>query len=301
MKILFDNVNPNSKSGPNSFARKLISEIDPKVHQVGFQVSDSFFPDVQLSFICSFYKFSPIVQRLDGIYFNLDQDYEQLNQPILDTFQMSDAVIYQTDFNKKLSEKWFGEHNRSFVIRNGAPVNLISDIEPLKNNKLDEFENIWTCASSWRPHKRLSENVRYFLESSSINDCLVIAGSNPDYEIVHPRVFYAGMLDWHSLISLYKRSSHFIHLAWLDHCPNVVIDARASGCHIVCSSSGGTAEIAGKDSTIIQEDEWDLNPVKLYSPPIMDFSNKTNTDFDSEIDMSLVASRYIKILEEVSS
>jgi Glycosyltransferase len=146
----------------------------------------------------------------------------------------------------------------------------------------------------------LSENVRYFLEVAGEKDCLVIAGGNPDYQIVHPRVFYAGQLDWKSLISLYKRSSHFIHLSWLDHCPNVVIDARAAGCHIICSSSGGTSEIAGTKSTIIKEEEWDLTPLKLYSPPEIDFSNFYSQDFSSEIDMHTVSEEYIKVLKEVS-
>ena len=42
------------------------------------------------------------------------------------------------------------------------------------------------------------------------------------------------------IYKMYKASTHFVHLAWLDHCPNVVVDARASGCKIVCSSAGGT-------------------------------------------------------------
>ena len=39
-----------------------------------------------------------------------------------------------------------------------------------------------------------------------------------------------------TLLSLYKRSKYFIHLAWLDHCPNVVVDARASGLIVIGST-----------------------------------------------------------------
>ena len=155
-------------------------------------------------------------------------------------------------------------------------------------------------ASHWRPHKRLGENIRYFLEMSSEDDAMIIAGNNYEkYYIDHPRVFYAGHLNWAQLISIYKRSKYFIHLSYLDHCPNVVVDARACGCHIVCSSSGGTKEIAGTDSTVILEDEWDFSPIRLYHPPDMDFSKFKKGESDSEINIENVAETYFKAFNEV--
>ena len=97
---------------------------------------------------------------------------------------------------------------------------------------------------------------------------------------------------------MYKASSYFVHLAWLDHCPNVVVDARASGCKIVCSSSGGTKEIAGLSAVVIEEDEWGFEPVELYSPPPMDFSRKIKNIYDSDYNMESVAAQYKKVLEE---
>ena len=85
------------------------------------------------------------------------------------------------------------------------------------------------------------------------------------------RVVFLGELDYMSLLSLYKRSSTFIHLAYLDHCPNVVVDAQAADCKIICSSTGGTKEIVS-NGIIIHEKEWDFKPTKLYSPPAIDFS-----------------------------
>ena len=191
MKILLDNVNIKSSSGPNSFAKKLKYQLEKTDHDIGFSVSKDFFPDVQLSFIASYYKFAPIVQRLDGIYFNLDQDYMSLNDSILSTYQASSHVIFQSDFNKRLIEKWFGDHENSHVIRNGADIEKISQINTLDNIALDKFENVWTCASSWRPHKRLAENIRYFLENSGESDCLVVAGENPDSKSLSDRIFYS--------------------------------------------------------------------------------------------------------------
>ena len=112
MKIFFDNVNFNSSSGPNGFGKKLAFMIE-KDNQVFSSVEDLIKikekPDVQLSFIQATCRLAPIVQRLDGIYFNSEQDFNSLNLPIESTYQMSSAVIFQSDLKKCLYAQmgWF--------------------------------------------------------------------------------------------------------------------------------------------------------------------------------------------------
>ena len=231
-------------------------------------------------------------------YFNSEQDFKELNRSILETYNKSRGVIFQSNFNKKLTFEYFGEHQNSIVIHNGADLEYIDRTPILTNEVLDSYENVWCCASSWRPHKRLDENIRYFLEHSSEKDCLIVAGSGDQPQRQeHDRVYYVGNLPIKALISLYKRSKYFVHLAYLDHCPNVVVDASACGCHIICSSSGGTKEVAG-DATVIEEDVWDLKPIKLYEPPKMDFTRKIKNKLRNNIDMNYVAAQYEKFLGE---
>ena len=156
---------------------------------------------------------------------------------------------------------------------------------------------MWLCASSWRPHKRLKANIDYFLSFAPSEAVLIVAGANPDYHVESDRIIYVGNRQWHELVSLMKRASTFIHLAWLDHCPNVVVDARAAGCRIVCSSSGGTNEIAGHDSTVIEEDVWDFSPIDLYDPPKLDFNRHAvkKLGLESNIDIKYSADCYISI------
>ena len=286
MNIFLDNVNLHSTSGPNHFASKLKKYMERQGNT--FTFAKDF--DAQLSFISAVSNLAPIYQRMDWIYFNSEQDFKQLNKPIQETYKLAKGVIFQSEFNKELTFKYFGSHENYKVIHNGADLDFINSVPTLSNNVIDNYEKVWCCASSWRPHKRLNENIRYFLEHSSDKECLVVAGHLPN-PVLYDRVYYVGDLDIKTLISLYKRSDYFIHLAYLDHCPNVVVDAVASGCKIICSSTGGTKEIA-IGATIIQESEWDLSPIKLYNPPEMDFSNKTNNDCNVNIDMSYVASRY---------
>ena len=112
------------------------------------------------------------------------------------------------------------------------------------------------------------------------------------------RIKFLHELDYMSLLSLYKRSSTFVHLAYLDHCPNVVVDARASGCKIVCSTAGGTREIAGTNALIIEEDNWDMSPVDLYNPPQINFDKVVDNNINTDYNMKVVANKYIDFMRQ---
>tara|TARA_R110000851_G_scaffold2776_6_gene11217 strand:- start:19616 stop:20503 length:888 start_codon:yes stop_codon:yes gene_type:complete len=289
VNIHLDNVNLGSTSGPNSFAGKLVKYGQKN----GCAFEEHKKPDAYLSFIETYRTAfgAPMYQRVDGIYFNTKGDYNAQNANIRRTYDLADGVIFQSEFNKKLTTKYFGEHPNTTIIHNGADIELIEGVKPLGHPVIDSYENVWSCASSWRPHKRLDENIRYFLEHSGDKDCLVVAGAT-DYPKAHDRVFFVGSISQEALVALYKRSKYFLHLAWLDHCPNVVVDARASGCKIVCSSAGGTKEIAGLDAIVIKEEEWDMEPVDLYNPPKMNFSKVIDNIYNSGYNMNKVVLEY---------
>ena len=292
MNIFLDNVNLDSTSGPNHFASKLKKYME--LQGDSFNPSEQY--DVQLSFIQKTQTRAPLFQRLDGIYFNSAQDYNSLNAEIKNTYRQSKGVIFQSEFNKNLTFEYFGEHENYEVIHNGADLEFISQVQPINNSILDSFDDVWCCASSWRPHKRLSSNISYFLQNSGKNDCLVVAGWPPKDEVIaDKRILYIGDVDIRMLYGIYKKSKYFVHLAYLDHCPNVVVDAVACGCHIICSSAGGTKEVA-VNGTIIDEGEWDFAPLKLYEPPEMNFDNRRENISNTNIDMKYVASRYHNFL-----
>lgn len=293
MRILFNNIDFNSRSGPNGFGLKLANQF----LKCGIDVVNHN-PEVVLNFIQGNIAGYRNVLRLDGIYFNTDQDWKKQNSPILASYKLADAVVVQSEFNRELVLKYFGDRSNVHVINNGTNLGAINatpraEIETHRDDS-------WLCASSWRPHKRLIENIRYFQKHAGEKAVLYVAGSG-DISALHqvrdPRVKYVGDLTWKQLISLMKSCSNFVHLAYLDHCPNVVVDARASGCKVHCSSSGGTKEVAGTDSVLVLEKEWDFKPTKLYSPPDLDFTALEPGHIESDISMISVAKKYLKVLE----
>ena len=299
MDIHFDNVDLSSSSGPNSFAAKLAKYLVAEGNLLT-PLQDA---DIALTFIEThrlWYSRKPYVQRLDGIYFNTRQNYELQNSNIKRTYRLAKGVIFQTEFNKSLITKYFGQRKTNTIINNGADLETIDNTQPLKSEVFEKYDKIWCSASKWRPHKRLNDNVQYFLEHSGPNDLMLVAGDVTDLDTIKDqKIKYLGNLQQNHLYSIYKACDNFIHLAWLDHCPNVVVDARACGCNIVCSSAGGTVEIAGKNATVIQEEDWNFEPVDLYSPPKLDFSAKMVNNIDSELDMKIIAKQYEKFMEDL--
>lgn len=257
-------------------------------------------PEVALNFIQGYHHGVRNILRLDGIYFNTAQDWQQQNDPIRASYNLADAVVVQSQFNKELVFRYFGERGSVHVIHNGTPLEVVREIEPVEVGHLRE--NVWLCASSWRPHKRLAENIKYFQHHAGSKEVLFVAGSGDLSSLEScgdSRVQYVGDLSWEQLISLMKASGNFLHLAYLDHCPNVVVDANAAGCKVHCSNTGGTKEIAGENSVIVVEEEWDYSPIDLYNPPPIDF-NKTTKNNRASVpnDITEVAKKYQAVLED---
>lgn len=296
MRIFFDNVNFQSRSGPNAFANKLANSFISRGHTVQ---SGDLGVDHQLAFITHTVIRAPITQRLDGIYFNTAADWKEQNAPIKKTYDLAKSVVFQTDFNKKLTQTFFGQRDNCHVVRNGTNLKDIACIPEAVIPETNKYSRVWLAASEWRPHKRLRDNVEYFLSKAGSDECLLIAGKNPNITVNNSRVMYLGDLQWSTLISVMKLADVFIHLSFLDHCPNCVVDARAAGCSIICSSSGGTAEIAGSNATVVKDLDWNFSPLDLYNPPKLDYdASYKNTFADSELEISRVADEYLKILQE---
>ena len=299
MNILLDNVKIFSKSGPNHFGTKLIKYLDRLGNRCMLPPQDG--ADIKLSFIETrqIIKTEPLVLRLDGIYFDPDQNYELRNGNIARSYKQADGVIFQSEFNRDISFKYFGKHPNYTVINNGADMEYLDTISPLVHPKLDNFETVWCTAATWRRWKRLKENISYFLQHSGPKDCLVVAGAVDTKDtFIHDRIFFVGDIDVQSLYALYKRSKYLVHLARYDSCPNVVVDARAAGCQIICSSIAGTKEIAGPDAIVIHEEPWDYSPASTTNLPEISFDKVIENSYNTNIDMTDVSKRYNEFLKE---
>lgn len=311
MRMLLDNVDTNSASGPNSFGRAFSNELKRRGVEVDNLLEcirsrrPIMKPDVHMAFIETQLNLgdTPLIQRLDGIYYNTDDRYGywwEQNKTIKQTYDRAFGVVFQSEFSRRLVEAFYNEHPMSTIIGNGVDMSEFIDLQPLDMPQLDSCSgNVWVAASNWRPHKRLVENVRYFKEHARHDDVLVIAGGTTYDPPADDRIIYTGELDRQTLISLYKRAKYFVHLAFHDNCPNVVVDARAAGCSIICAGASGSPSIAGPDAIVIDEDEWTPAPIQLYNPPCLDFKRARRNGIESNIDIINVVDRYIDFITSI--
>jgi len=209
------------------------------------------------------------ILRLDGIWHDTGKNYVQKNLSIKQDLMRADAVIYQTQYAKKMADKYLGIANKpTAVILNG------SEIQKDDHRKGNHF----IAFSKWRPHKRLQDTIESFLLAGIPNCKLVIAGNykNCGIEITklhkyldHPAINYIGSVDQKILNHYLENAIGSIHLCWFDACPNSVVEALCHNVPVITNNVGGTKELVEPAAGYVCEVDkpYDMNPVDLYHPP----------------------------------
>lgn len=312
MRIHFDNVNFQSKSGPNTFANRLARQFFNLGHEVLIDGGEA---DVSLVFIETSGRqlAKRVVQRLDGIWFK-PQEFITKNTNIKKLYESADHVIWQSKFDNQMTTKWWGEPKSGSIITNGIDINPIKEISIPELLKIrSTYDQVFVCSANWHPQKRLRDNIRLFdhiRRTQHKNSCLIIMGSNPDVSVSDPHVFYTGSVPSEVYLQVYSISNWMIHLAWADHCPNVVIEALSQGTPVICSSVGGTKELIGKFGVILKDENYDYDLCDYDNPPSIKIENdfllpdKNLLSYDeiqNTIDINNVARQYVHTFEKVIS
>lgn len=297
MRIHFSNVNFNSQSGPNSFGHRLAVELKKRGHEI---VQWNEMHDIYLAFIEGVTPPAPgarTILRLDGIWFK-PEEFHTHNRNIRNCYYSFDHVVFQSDFDRRMVEHHFGERADCSVIRNGIePKHLTVE------NVYQDDPNVmrFVCAASWHPQKRLTDNVRLFqhirkqLREQGKEARLDILGKGGELELTHLRdsdheeVYYHGQKNHDYCLVMYARADYMIHLGWLDHCPNVVVEALSQGCPVICTDSGGTAELVGDQGIVIPETtQYKLELLDYDKPYALDWTGFTLPDERPRVDPSSV-------------
>jgi len=73
-----------------------------------------------------------------------------------------------------------------------------------------------------------------------------------------------GTVPHRQLAGQFDQASLFIFCHLYDWCPNIVIEAMARGCPVICSDSGGTKELVSKDCRVKMIGEDRKAPGQFY-------------------------------------
>lgn len=307
MRIHFDNTNFSSTTGPNSFARRLAICF----HEMGVELTSGQDANVSLVFIePSGNKLAKkVVQRLDGIWFS-EKEFHTKNQYIKDFYNKSDVIIFQSNFDHQMVTKWWGQPRSSFVINNGVSKEFVenSSLKLSLERLRTSYKNIFVCSSNWHGQKRFDDNVRLFkhLRQQNKSSCLLVLGNNAPL-IKEEDVYILGALPHEMCMQIYRASDWLLHLAWADHCPNVVVEALSQGTPVVCAETGGTKEIVGSYGVVLKEThQYNFELFDYSNPPTIDVSQVNNlpdrkdlrfSDVENKINIRNVAQNYLEVLK----
>jgi glycosyltransferase involved in cell wall biosynthesis len=305
MKIYFDNVQWGSSSGPHYFAHQLATQLS----YMGHIIADPNDYDIALVFIESTHNLNlgkPCCQRLDGIWFKPEEFWPK-NKNIRHFYQGCDHVIWQSEFDKEMTLKWFGLPRAGSVIKNGTLAKKVSTSREGLLDIRNKYSKVFVCSASWHGQKRLKDNIRLFAHirnTIELNSCLIVMGDNPQVEndlIKNQPIFFSGKIEPEMCLEVFSISDWMIHLAFCDHSPNVILQALSQGCPVICSEVGGTKEIVGNNGIILKDAPYNYELCDYENPPPIDIAQvKSLPDIkvvNPDIDMKKVAENYIKVFE----
>lgn len=181
-----------------------------------------------------------VVQRLDGSARDYgrggDADDRQAQVNLL-----ADLTVFQSRYAKySVREKYRIIAQDGPIVYNPVDVDLFKPLDQLPENR---HPRVVSVTFSTNPKK-----------GASLIDTL--ARSHPDIEFVlcgrhaivgdRPNVRLMGVLDRETLAGVLRTCDVFLSVTENDSCPNVVLEALASGLPLVYRRSGGVPELVGE-------------------------------------------------------
>lgn len=285
------------KSGKQNFAIRLAKEMKRQ----GVRVTDKK-PHINLVFVKGARKGCVNVLRLDGAWINNKMNSETKNRGIAKSMRQCKAVIYQSRYSRRVCRTFIGKVKRSKVIFNGCPPDLFGD-------KYQHPRPYVFACSRWRPHKRLKEMVEGFLESGISKDFdFLVCGADPTHVVKHPNVRYMGKRSIQEVQSIVAGCQFMAHLAYLDCCPNSVVEALVAGKRVLHTDSGGTPEIVGDSGFCVKDKPYSFKMIDLYNTPPLNMDKivqgyVTLSSFDSVVREDLyirkTAEKYIAFMRSL--
>jgi glycosyltransferase involved in cell wall biosynthesis len=216
----------------------------------------------------------PKILRIDGVHLNTENRAVWRNEKIEENVRRADLIIWQSEYCKVVGGKILhAEGKNCFTIFNGAPVVDLPPEHKRSQNPLMAAK-WWSSSSMPRHHKRLSYHAdiaHEFWKRTGITT--TIAG-----EVYNQKpqkgegVIYTGYLPDDKLQEVMRNASMFVYVPYFDWCPNVVVEAMANRCNVICGNVGGHAEMVAGYGTVLDIDKFLDKPYgdkhHIPQPPI---------------------------------
>jgi len=256
MRVAFAEDVKRQDSGKHKFLHRLASVLPELGVKVVSNRSDIL---LHIGRLPGHFVAKKVILRLDGLWFNKAMDYNKLNQKILKKIINSHGIIYQGPFCRAAFARYFDVSRRHACILNGADPREFPPRDP---------QNFFLATCNWRPHKRLRSICEGFAlaRDRGLDADLLIAGE-PNETIRHPNIKYLGWVKPRKMRKLLSRAISTVHLAWIDWCPNAMVESIVAGCPVIYTDSGGSGDVGNGAGIAIADTQWDFRPCYHYKPP----------------------------------
>ena len=209
----------------------------------------------------------PIVQRLDGIYYDSATPFKTRNSAISATHGFAAGVIYQSDYCRRAGEHYLAKRKGPFrVIYNGIEPGWAGPRNP-------HSDPVIVVSAKWRRHKRLPEILKLFKDYREIyhKAILIVMGDlrgSPNPESNNPGVRYVGHISHDQMRSYFRQAWFSLHLSKRDACPNSTVEAIGAGVPVITTDAcGGGTEMCymTPQCVVIQGDDISIQPAPHYT------------------------------------
>lgn len=279
MRVYF-NKKPSEKYSIHIFVSKLVEIFKKNGVKCVFDKNDKW--DVCLALIEMndpyVYDKGPVVQRLDGIYFNTDDlETDLKNKNIIKTYKKATGVVFQSNLAKEIITKNFGKPpKKNTVIHNGTIIERdltkesFSEEFPKIANKIFNFNKRIISTAKWRQIKRPESVVEGSIEyiKNNRDTCLVLVGDCDNnyyinkYREFSDNILFLGKVENRLVRYLQVFSDVCLNLSFTDSQPSNSIESLAHGTPVVTTKYQGTVDIMKENSGVILDvDNWNYGKI----------------------------------------
>ncbi|MEM0951518.1 MAG: glycosyltransferase family 4 protein [Cyanobacteria bacterium P01_H01_bin.74] len=230
------------------------------------------------------------------------QKNKKKNKPIQENLNKADALVFQSEFSRKVLHHFIQPTKPGHLIFNGVDPRIFKPARAYPNNP----KHIHILIShAFRPLKRLHEAIqvthalqKHLERSQSVT--LHVVGHDDGQCFAHAKelmqtltmspnsVVFHGKQPFETLYALYTRCHFFLGVSFWDFCPNVVVEALACGLPILGVDFGGIPELMGDAGITIPESIS------------VDYMDLDNINALPKIEPAAYVNAAIKILENLS-
>ena len=234
---------------------KMLSRISPYMEQNGVKLTDYAKADVVLG-INKFRRGiskdkkrkikdkKKRVLRVDGIHLLNTRRNRWANRVIKQDIERADAVIWQSEFCKRVGGGVLGTGKNPYVIWNGANTEFEVKTMGLVSPKNVILAATWYSGGT-RKNKRLRDMVRFAEQYRQKHPEVAfhVFGETGGKVEESPAVIWHGHVNEVLLRSYMSLCDCMLYLAFYDWMPNVVVECLCSGTPVISGNQGGQAEV----------------------------------------------------------